>query len=57
MLLNFPLLYNTLQSVYNQGLANYLFQYFTVIYLDVRSLIVGDLVENLTTTTPPLFPY
>jgi len=37
-----------LQSVANQGLANSLFQPFTVIYLDVRSLIVGDLVEILS---------
>jgi hypothetical protein len=41
------LLYNSLQSVANQGLANNLFQHFTVIYLDVRSLIAGDLLVFL----------
>ena len=35
-----------MQSVTNQGLANKLFQPFTVIFLVVRSLIVGDLVEK-----------
>jgi len=36
-----------LQSVANQVLVNSLFQHFTVIYLDVRSLIVGDLIEKI----------
>jgi hypothetical protein len=47
------LLYNSLQSVANQGLENSFFQPFTVIYLDVRSLIVGDLVEILSKKTSP----
>jgi len=46
-----------LQSVDNLRLANSRFQPFTVIYLDVRSLIVGDLVEILSKNNLPLFPY
>jgi hypothetical protein len=42
------LLYDSLQSIANQGLAKSLYQHFKVIYLDVRSMIVGDLVENIT---------
>jgi hypothetical protein len=43
------LLYNSLQSVANQAIVNSIIQHFKVIYLDVRSLIVGDLVENQIT--------
>ena len=42
------LLYNSLQSVANQVLAKCLLQHFKVIYPDVRSMIVGNLVENIT---------
>ena len=49
------LLYNSFQSVANQGLANNLFQPLTVIYLDVRSLNVGDLIEKNTIMSKPYF--
>ena len=41
-------LYNSLQSIANQKLAKSFFQHFKVIYPDVRSMIVGHLVENIT---------
>ena len=42
------LLYNSLQSIANQALVKCLLQHFKVIYPDVRSMIVGNLVENIT---------
>ena len=42
------LLYNSLQSIANQALVKCLLQHFKVIYPDVRSMIVGHLVENIT---------
>ena len=44
---NLILLYNTLQSAANHTIANTLIQHFKVIYLDVRSLIVADLIAGL----------
>jgi len=44
-----------LQSIANQAIENSFIQYFKVIYLDVRSLIVGDLVKNQITRIKPYF--
>jgi hypothetical protein len=51
------LLYNSLQSVANQGLANSLFHLFIVIYIVVRSLVVGDLVEEQTPKSHPYYRF
>ena len=48
LILLVDLLYNSLQSIANQKLAKIFFQHFKVIYPDVRYMIVGDLVENIT---------
>jgi hypothetical protein len=51
------MLYNSLQRIDNHAIANSFILHFTIIYLDVRSLIMGDLLENLYSKNQTLLIY